>query len=360
MNKIFLDIGHPAHVHYFRNVITQLVKEDYRFCISARNREVIHTLLDNYHLSYFDRGKGGEKMISKFFYLFLADYGLFKKARSFKPDLFLSFASPYAAHVSKLLSKPHIVLDDTESAGLNHKLYLSSSDTVLTPKSFKKDLGDKQIHFDSFMELSYLHPKYFTPTCDVFNMLGLLPDEKYSIIRFVSWNANHDVGQKGLDLEKKKELVEKISKVMKVFITSEEELPSDLKKYQIQISPDKLHDALAFASLYVGEGATTASECAMLGTPAIYVNSLSAGTLEEQEKMGLLFNLRNSDNLFSIVDKILSHSDFKSVLKKKREKMLKEKIDLTAFLTWFVRFYPKSMYIIKENPDYQYRFRYAK
>ena len=41
--------------------------------------------------------------------------------------------------------------------------------------------------------------------------------------------------------------------------------------------------------LYIGEGATMASECAMLGTPAMYINTLGAGTLEEQEKYGLIF-----------------------------------------------------------------------
>ena len=35
-----------------------------------------------------------------------------------------------------------------------------------------------------------------------------------------------------------------------------------------------MHNALKYASLFVGEGATMASECAILGTPAIYVNSL--------------------------------------------------------------------------------------
>ena len=41
-----------------------------------------------------------------------------------------------------------------------------------------------------------------------------------------------------------------------------------------------------------------ASECAVLGTPAIYVNSLTAGSLEEQEKRyGLIFGFRNSNGV---------------------------------------------------------------
>ena len=38
-------------------------------------------------------------------------------------------------------------------------------------------------------------------------------------------------------------------------------------------------------------------------------------------------------------------------------RMLSDKIDVTAFLTWFIENYPESKRIMKENPDYQYNFR---
>jgi len=37
--------------------------------------------------------------------------------------------------------------------------------------------------------------------------------------------------------------------------------------------------------------------------------------------------------------------------------MLKDKIDVTAFLVWFIENWPESFNIMKENPDYQYRFK---
>ena len=84
-------------------------------------------------------------------------------------------------------------------------------------------------------------------------------------------------------------MVTELSKIVKVFISSEAILPFELQKYILNIPPEKMHNVLAFANLYIGEGATMASECAMLGTPAIYVNSITAGTLEEQEKYGLIY-----------------------------------------------------------------------
>ncbi len=41
----------------------------------------------------------------------------------------------------------------------------------------------------------------------------------------------------------------------------------------------------------------------------------------------------------------------------RRQKMLADKIDVTAFLVWFVENYPNSAKVMKENPDYQFNFK---
>ena len=51
-----------------------------------------------------------------------------------------------------------------------------------------------------------------------------------------------------------------------------------------------MHDALAHCSLFISEGATMVSECAMLGVPSIYINSLTAGTIEKQKEKGLIYS----------------------------------------------------------------------
>ncbi len=37
--------------------------------------------------------------------------------------------------------------------------------------------------------------------------------------------------------------------------------------------------------------------------------------------------------------------------------MLEDKIDVSAFMTWFIENHPESADIMKNNPDYQFRFR---
>ena len=99
-----------------------------------------------------------------------------------------------------------------------------------------------------------------------------------------------------------------------------------------------------------------ASECAMLGTPAIYVNSLDAGTLQEQEKLGLLFQFRDSKGVYEKAVELLSYPELKKEFQSRRLKMLEDKIDPISFMVWFIENYPSSFNIMKEDNDYQNQF----
>ena len=123
-----------------------------------------------------------------------------------------------------------------------------------------------------------------------------------------------------------------------------------------------MHDVLANAVLLYGESATMASECACLGTPAIFHDNNGRGYTNEQEsKYGLVFNFSESlddqkKSLKKAID-LLKQKSLKSSFKKKSELMIADKIDVTSFLVWFIEQYPQSIKIMKENPDYQYNFR---
>lgn len=360
--RLLIDIGHPAHVHYFKNLIKIMKNKGHNFLVISRNKEIAQYLLNKYEIPYYSRGKGSKNLIGKLGYMVKADYLIFRQALSFKPDLFLSAGSIYPAHASFLLRKPHISFEDTEHSTGQYKLYSPFTEVVLTPSTFTRYLGNKQIRFNGYLELCYLHPNYFTPDASILNILGVEKAEKYIIMRFVSWDASHDIGHSGLSLKMKRESVKELSKYARVFISSEGELPEDLKPYRINIPPEAMHDALAYATLLYGESATMASECAVLGTPPIYLDNEGRGYTDEEEKRyGLVFNFNESmeDQKLSVrkAVELLKSPDIKKRWRGKREKMISEKIDVTAFMVWFVENYPESVRIMKKDPDYQLRFK---
>ena len=356
--RILVDIGHPAHVHYFKNFIEIMKEKGHDFLITARDKEITFDLLDKYNLPYVNRGKGGNSLFGKLLHLFKADIYIYRQAKKFNPDLFLSFSSPYAAHASKLFGKPHIAFDDTEHAKFELMIYPPFTDVILNPVCFQKDLGPKQIRFDSYMEFSYLHKKYFKANKEIRKHLGVSPDDKFVLFRFISWGASHDIGQSGIPNEIKLRLIELLkNKGYRIFISAEGSLSYDFEKYRISVSPDMIHYVINEADMFIGESGTMATEAAILGTPSVFVNSLDAGVFQDEVKYGLLYSYRNPNGLVSKINDLLKENNLKEQHLLKKVRLHEEKIDVTAFMVWFIENYPKSVKVFKDNPDYQYKFK---
>lgn len=359
--KYLFDIGHPAHVHYFKNVIEKLL-ENHSIKITARDKEVSLDLLKKYNFPYVLTGVNKSSFLSKGFALIKNDYIIYKEAKQFNPDLLISFFLPFTAHIGKILRIPVIGFTDTEGAILNILLSERFTDVIITPKCYHREISVfKHVKFDGYFELSYLHPKYYIPDESVLKYLKLRKNDKYVILRFISWKASHDIGHKGIDLRNKINIVNELSKYARIFISSESDLPSELQKYKLTIPPEKMHHVQYYAHLLYGESTTMASECAMLGTPAIYINDVEAGVLKEQEEYGLIRGFKETEqdinNSLSFAVELLHMPNLKEEWQKRRQKMLEDKIDVAAFMVWFIENYPESANIIKENPDYQYKFR---
>lgn len=355
--KILVDIGHPAHIHYFKNCARILIEKGHEFLFVVRERDSTMELIRSTGFNYVSRGKGKAGLLNKMIAIPQVDYKIYKIAKKFKPDIFLSFSSPYAAHVSMFMRKPHIAFDDTEHAKFEHWMCRPFTDVVLSPSCYNGELWKNQILFKSYMEMCYLIPNYFQPDSNVLDKIGVKEGEKYCVLRFVSWDANHDVGQKGLNYQDKVRLVEELSKDCRVFISSEDKLDDNLKKYQLRIEPKDLHSVIYYAQLYVGEGGTTASESVVLGTPAIYLNTLHVGYLDEDEERGLLFHPETLKDTLEATHLILNDDNYKNEYAKKWSKLMSEKIDPTALMVWFIENYPESKRVMKNNPDFQNQFK---
>lgn len=356
--RILIDIGHPAHVHYFRNFLKIMEGKGHEFCVSARDKDVTQSLLNHYEIKYASKGKGRKGFIGKIFFLIKANSLLFKLANKFKPDLFLSFGSPYAAQVSKILGKPHIAFDDTEHAEFEHLLYVPFTKCILTPNSFKKNFGVKHIRFDATMDIAYLHPKYFESKIkdlDESNLQG----KKYFFLRFVKWDATHDFGHSGFSVEGKAKIIELLTKFGEVIISSEGDLPIEFRKYLFRGDPTKIHTILKYASLFISESGSMATEAATLGTPSVMVNSSAKyfGVFEYIGKFGNLYYFEKEDLAIEKIEYLLSLNNLKQNAIQNAQEFIDKNINLTDFMVWFVENYPRSFEKMKKNPDYQNKFR---
>lgn len=359
--KILIDIGHPAHVHLFRFFAQEMQKKGHQIFFTCRDKEFEIYLLKKFGFNFKSFGKKYKSGIGKLWGLIEFDIKEFITGLKFRPDILISHGSMYAAHAAFLLGKPHISLEDTFNFE-QIRLYKPFTKVILTADYDHPLKSDKVIRYAGYHELAYLHPRRFKPDKSILKELGVTDSEEYGIIRFVSWNASHDYGHSGISYENKIKAVVAFSKYAKVFISSEKELPDELKKYQIRIAPEKMHDAIAFSTLVFGESSTMAEEAAMLGVPSIYLNNKSTFYTKHLEKdYCLVFNYTesNSEQLLAIEKgvELLQQTNIKMEWQQKRESMLSDKIDVTAFMVWFVENYPDSEKTMKENPDYQNNFR---
>lgn len=359
--RILIDIGHPAHVHVTKHFAHKMEEKGHRVLFTCRQKEFIIQLLEAEGFHYVSFGKKYSTTAMKLWGLVKFDWKMLMTNLKFKPDMFVSLGSMYAAQIAALLHKPHICIEDTYNME-QVRLYRPFTDVILTGNYNHPVISQKnEFRMAGYNELAYLHPNRFTPDETVLKELGVKKGEKYVLIRFVAWNASHDVGHQGISMGNKMKAVREFAKLAKVFISSEDELPCELNDYRLQTKPERIHDVIAFASLVFGESSTMSEEAAILGVPSIYINNDSTYYTKHLERdYQLMYNMTESeeDQLKAIQigldilrqDDMQKWHDFK-------ETLLHDKIDVTAFLIWLVENYPESKRIMRENPDYQYYFK---
>lgn len=305
--RILFEINHPKHFHQFKHVF-RLLRSDCEIKIIARDKDVVLDLLNDSGYDFEEFGMNTKGLGEKVFSVprILARYNQIVK--KFKPDLIVSRSSPFAALVSLGKKYKTVVFPDSEVVMLNNRFTIPLSDYVITPSTYQLNHGKNHFRLNGFFENAYLDPKYFKHDPTVLDDAGLSKNEKYFILRFVGWNANHDLRHSGFTVNQKFELVTNLSPYGKVFISSESKLPEELLPYKVNINPSKMHSLLYTASLYIGDSQTMATEASLLGTPAIRYNTFVGSNdmsnfINLEQKFGLL---KSVDTYEKVVENAIS------------------------------------------------------
>ncbi len=333
--KILIDINHPAHVHFFRNPIGLLKERGHDLMITSRNKEVAVPLLDELNivhavLSSQNSGGGlfalGRELVQR-------DAALYKVARAFKPNAMAAIGGTFVAHVGWLTGIPSLVFYDTENAKLQNAITYPVASKVIVPRCYQSWTPKHSVRYAGYHELSYLHPDRFSPDSDIAERNGLDPNCDNFFIRTVSWQANHDVGESGWNEKLLVMVTEHLSRLGKVHISSEAVLPDSLRKYAYRGKVSDVHHLMAHCRMFIGESATMASECAVLGVPAIYAANTGRGYTDEQEqRYALVANIRQLSwaRLREQIEWWLAVP--KHEWRARRRKLLDETIDVAAFV----------------------------
>lgn len=382
MNVLFFS-AHPAQVHNFRCVRDLLIRDGHQVFWMTTQKDIATQLLERYHIPYMMVSKPKKNILSQCFALITNTWYVLRYMRSNHIDIVISRTCPFTAMACKILHKPHVIFSDTEHATTSvfQKPFARMSTDAIMPNNHWVELSIPAIRIAANKELFYLHPKLYTPQ-EPWSLLGIEPNTRYALVRFVKWDAYHDtklVG--GFSLSQKEELIRRLAQHVRVFISSETELPAALEPYRIHIPIERMHDVQAFAQLFVGESSTMASESICLGTPAIYVDEIGRGYTDEEARAGLLWMYRPypcqyRKNISHIVapdmawqpqppykdtegyepfwiqggiEEAIERAEYMVSpqfdyvdWKKRYQKWLATKINPAAWLTWFIENYPSS------------------
>jgi uncharacterized protein len=319
--SILFELAHPKHYLQFRQPM-RLLAGDFDVQIAARDKDVLLRLLEEHgeRFATFTPNLPGLRRKVLGIPRVLTDYA--SVLRRFRPDLIVSRSSPYAAVLGRFFGARTVVCLDSEGVALNEKVVAPLSSYVISSGSYESDYGAKHHRVSGLFETGYLHPAYFTPGADILEAIGVAPGERFALFRFVSWSANHDIGKRGIGDAEKVALTRAIGGRMKVFISGESALPEELEFLRLRIPASRMHDVLAFASLYVGDSQTMATEAALLGTPAVRCNSFAGA--------GDFSNFRNLELKH---DLLRSYAEFADALRRAEE--LAD--DLHAKSDWLTR-----------------------
>jgi uncharacterized protein len=362
MNILFFFI-HPSKYHLFRNTINTLIKLGHNVEVLNISKDILDELVcqENWqHKNIFPEGRKIKWLPRKVvapFNLLRTLFRLNKYIHGRRYDLFIT--DDILTITGKIKNVPVILFQDDDIKAVPESfILLATTDYILAPEC--SDFGkynSKKIDIKGFKQSSYLHPNNFKIDWEIIHK-HIPQNRKYVLIRLVSLMATHDVGKKGLSNEDVLYLINKIELKYFVFITSERKLPEGLERYRLKdCTADMIH-ILGGAEMLITDSQTMSAEAALLGTPYIRFNDFVGriNYLEELENkyhLGFGIKTSNKDSLFEKIDELMLFENIREKWLVKRDYMISETIDLEKYMIWLFSNFPKSIEILKENPDYQ-------
>jgi predicted glycosyltransferase len=255
--------------------------------------------------------------------------------RSFRPDFVLA-RNPSGIHAARLIGAVGIFDTDDGAAGGNvFRLAAPVASIITTPSCITENFGSKHVRYPGYKALAFLHPDHFKPDATVRDMLGV-GTEPYVIVRVTAMEAAHDHNEIGVTPEILDEIVGRLEPHARVFLTCEGGIPARYRHLTYSLAPELMHDAMAYASLVVGDSGSMVGEAAVLGTPAVFFGSFARRReylpdLEARWGLARTFEPHDADEMLSTISALAAAPTNRARWQERRARMLAHTVDVSAW-----------------------------
>jgi len=197
--RILIDIGHPAHVHLFKNFIKAATDAGHEIIVTSRKKGVTTELLDHYNIDHKILSEERNGLLNKVWELFMRTLKIIKIHLNNNIDLALGTSSSIG-FLTVLFGVPSYVFGESDDDVVPFFAWSAFpfATKIVQPKGMRYNKWkNKRVFHNSYHELAYLHPNVFSPNEKILDKYKLKPKE-YIIIRNTSLKAHHDIGVSGL------------------------------------------------------------------------------------------------------------------------------------------------------------------
>jgi len=363
--KIMIYVGHPSQYLFFRESIRKLKEKGNSVLLLIKTKDILEDIIiqDGFeYINIMPKPRGNSKF-SIGWNLLVRLVRILPLIMKEQPDLMIG-GDATISQLGWLLRKNRFTLteDDYPVIKTLADITFPFSQAIVSPKVCNVGKwSEKKIGYDGYMKLAYLHPDVFHPKKETLYRYNI--NEPYVLIRLAKLTAHHDFGIKGIGYNDLKEIIGLIEeKNISVFISSEADLTEEFKKYELIIDPSDMHHILAYSKILISDSQSMSVEASMLGVPSIRFSDF-AGRISVLEELEHTYELTfgiSTDNFAELIRKLkhlLTIEELNELFSKRKQRMLSDKINVSKFITWFIEEFPNSMQVMRENPDFQYRFK---
>lgn len=359
MKKRFLFyLVHPAKFQFHKVQINTLKQKGHIVDIVINTKDILEDLIIEEGWEYTNifpksrKIKGVHVYIAAFISIFLTVWRLMKYTRGKKYDVFVGDLLSIVGRMKGVTA--FYATDDVLAAVPEQAIFFKTVKHIIAPEV--TDIGkysSKKIAYKGYKALAHLHPNHFIPKENI-----LSPDligKPYFLIRCTGFGATHDIGKSGISNEVLQKLIPILEPHGQILITSERELPENLKKYNLKIRKNDITHYINYAQIFIGDSTTMCTEAAVLGTPAVefdeYFYEIEQ-MLEIEKKYQLIhcFRTNQTEDFLNKISELVNTNKLKSTYTERRKQLLRDTIDVSSFLIWLFENNPISVQEYFKDP----------